>query len=83
VLGIVRLLTTEFIILVGISIVMATPLAWWAMNHWLRDFAYRISINPWVFAGAGLGALVIALITVSAQALRAAWANPVKSLRSE
>ena len=69
--------------LVAIAFVFAAPLAWWAMHKWLQDFAYRISIEWWIFAAAGLGALLIALVTVSFQAIRAAIANPVKSLRTE
>jgi putative ABC transport system permease protein len=81
--GIIRLLSGEFLKLVGISFVIAAPFAWWAMNKWLGDFAYRIMISWWIFATAGLLALFIALLTVSFQAVRAALANPVKSLRSE
>ncbi|MBS1575209.1 MAG: ABC transporter permease [Bacteroidetes bacterium] len=81
--GIVQLLSKEYIRLVVISIVLATPVAWWAMNKWLQDFAYRIQIRWWMFALAGMAAIVIALITVSFQAIKAARANPVKSLRTE
>lgn len=80
---VIGLLSKEFIILVGIAIVIATPVAWWAMNVWLQDFAYRIKISWWVFVMAGLSAIVIALMTVSFQAIKAAMANPVKSLRTE
>ena len=80
---VIGLLSKEFIILVGIAIVIATPVAWWAMNVWLQDFAYRINISWWVFVMAGVAAIIIALITVSFQAIRAAVANPVKSLRTE
>lgn len=62
---------------------IAFPVAWWAMNKWLQSFAYRIDISWWVFVVAGFSALSIALITVSWQAIRAAVANPVKSLRTE
>jgi putative ABC transport system permease protein len=79
----VALVSREFIVLVGIAIAIATPIAWWAMNAWLRDFAYRINISWWVFVIAGLAAIIIALITVSFQAIKAAVANPVNSLRSE
>jgi len=65
------------------ALVLAVPVAWWSMNQWLQGFAYRITISPWVFAAAGLLAIVIALLTVSIQAFRAARSNPVKSLRSE
>jgi len=76
-------LSKEFIILVGISILIASPIAWWVMNKWLEDFAYRININWSVFVFAGLAVLLIALVTVSFQAIKAAVANPVKSLRTE
>jgi len=79
----IGLLSKEFIILVGIAIVIATPVAWWAMTAWLQDFAYRINISWWVFLMAGVSAIIIALITVSFQAIKAAVANPVKSLRTE
>lgn len=81
--NIVSMLSKDFVVLVVISSVFAIPLAWWAMNRWLQDFAYRISIGWWVFAAAGIIALLIALITVSSQAVKAALANPVKSLRTE
>lgn len=81
--GIVNLLSKDFVLLVAIAIVIATPLSWIFMNQWLKDFAYRIDINWAVFIVAGCIAVVIALITVSFQAIRAAIANPVKSLRTE
>jgi len=81
--GIVQLLSKDFIRLVFVAIVIASPLAWWAMNKWLEDFAYRIHIEWWMFCLAGLLAIMIALFTVSYQAIKAALANPVKSLRSE
>lgn len=81
--GIVNMLSQEFMILVGISAVIAFPLAWYGMDKWLRDFAYRTNITWWEFGLAGIIALVIALTTVSFQAIKAAVANPVKSLRSE
>lgn len=80
---IVSLLSKDFLLLVCISIVIATPLAWWGINKWLQDFAYRIHIGWTAFAIAGVAAIVIALITVSFQAIRAAIVNPVKSLRTE
>jgi putative ABC transport system permease protein len=73
----------DFIKLVLLAIVIASPIAWWAMNKWLQDFAYKIDISWWMFAAAGLGAILIALITVSFQSVKAAMANPVRSLRSE
>ena len=81
--NITLLLSKDFIKLVAISIVIASPIAWWAMHQWLQSFAYRINISWWVFALAGCGAVFIALITVSFQAIKASVANPVKSLRSE
>ncbi len=81
--GIVRLLSKDFVKLVFIAFVIASPIAWWGMNEWLADFAYRIDIHWWVFAVAGLAATVIAMLTVSWQAIRAALANPVESLRDE
>jgi ABC-type antimicrobial peptide transport system permease subunit len=80
---IVSLLSKDFIKLVLISCIVAFPVAWWASDKWLQSFAYRINISWWLFAIAGVLALLIALITVSFQAIRAAVANPVKALRSE
>jgi putative ABC transport system permease protein len=77
------LLSREFLYLVLISLVIAIPLTWWVMHNWLQDFAYRISIEWWVFALAGMLAILIALATVGFQALKAALTNPVKSLRTE
>jgi putative ABC transport system permease protein len=81
--SIVQLLSKDFLILVGIAIVIATPVAWWAMHKWLQAFVYRIDISWWMFALAGGIAVLIALITVSFQAIKAAIANPVRSLRTE
>lgn len=81
--GITRLLVQDFIVLVLISIVLASPVAYFFMQKWLSDFAYHIKMQWWMFIGAGLLAVLIAILTVSGQALKAAWANPVKSLRSE
>ncbi len=81
--NIVEMLSKDFLILVLVSSVIAFPLAWWAMHSWLQDFAYRISIPWWVFLLAGVIALIIALATISFQAIRAAVSNPVKALRSE
>ncbi|MDX2046234.1 MAG: FtsX-like permease family protein [Chitinophagaceae bacterium] len=80
---IVTLLTKDFILLVCISIAIAAPLAYWGINKWLQDFAYRINIGWAAFAIAGAAAVLIALLTVSFQAIKAAIANPVKSLRTE
>ena len=81
--GIVTLLSKDFLKLVAISIVIASPVAWWVMNKWLQDFSYRTNISWTVFVVTTVIALLIALITISFQAIRAAVANPVKSLRSE
>ncbi len=81
--SIVALLSKDFLKLVLIAAIIAFPIAWYAMSHWLHDFAYRIHIHWWVFLLAAVLALIIALITVSFQAIKAAVANPVESLRSE
>jgi putative ABC transport system permease protein len=81
--GIVGLLSSDFIKLVLISILIATPVSWYFMDNWLQDFAYRINIHWWIFLVAGLIAVAIALITVSIQSIKAAVSNPVKSLRTE
>jgi len=81
--GIVGMLSKDFAKLVLIASVIAFPVSWWAMNKWLQSFAYRIHIGWWVFVVAGLAAILIALITVSFQAIKAAIANPAKSLRTE
>ena len=83
VLNITSLLSRDFLILVGIAIVIAIPFSWYFMHRWLQDFAYRIHLGWWIFVAAGLLALVIALITISIESIKAALANPVKSLRSE
>ncbi|HVX26098.1 MAG TPA: FtsX-like permease family protein, partial [Parafilimonas sp.] len=81
--GLAGLLAKEFLQLVTISCVIAFPVAWWFMHNWLQDYAYRTTIDWWMFALAGIAALLIALLTVSFQAIKAAIANPVKSLRTE
>lgn len=81
--SIVSLLSKDFLLLVLIAFLIASPLAWWAMHKWLQDFAYRIDITWWVFVVAGSIALMIALLTVCFQAIKAAVANPVKSLKTE
>ncbi|WP_026261817.1 ABC transporter permease [Spirosoma panaciterrae] len=81
--SIVGLLSKDFLKLVLVAILIASPIAWWAMNQWLADFAYKINIEWWMFALAGLLAVGIALLTVSFQSIKAALMNPVKSLRSE
>lgn len=81
--GITALLSKEFLQLVAISCVVAFPVAWWMMHSWLLDYQYRIEINWWIFFAAGVTAILIALITISFQSVKAAMANPVKSLRTE
>ena len=81
--GIVGLLSKDFVKLVLIAILVATPIAWWATSMWLEDFAYRTNIQWWIFVVSGLSAVVIALFAVGWQAIRAAIADPVKSLREE
>jgi putative ABC transport system permease protein len=81
--SIIGLLSKDFLKLVGIAIVLATPLAYWGMGAWLQDFAYKTELSWWIFALSGAGAVGIAFMTVAGQALRAAQANPVQSLRSE
>jgi putative ABC transport system permease protein len=77
------LLSKDFLKLVVLSFFIAMPVAWYFMHIWLKDFAYRTEINWWVFVLAGILALLIAIFTVSFQAIKAAVANPVKSLRAE
>ena len=81
--GITTLLSIDFIKLVFIAIVIASPIAWWAMTKWLQDFTYHIPVSFWVFILAGVVAILIALITVSFQSIKAALMNPVKSLKAE
>ncbi|HXR83702.1 MAG TPA: ABC transporter permease [Hanamia sp.] len=81
--GITALLSKDFLKLVFISCLIAFPVAWWMMNNWLQNYDYRTDLSLWIFAAAGVGALLITLLTVSFQAIKAAVANPVKSLRSE
>jgi len=77
------IISKDFLVLVTIALLIASPVAYWFMNKWLQEFAYRIDISWWVFALAGLVALLVALVTISVQAIKAAIANPVKSLRTE
>ena len=81
--SIVLLLSKDFVRLIFISFLVASPVAWWVMHNWLEGFAYRIPISWWIFPGAGMLAFLIAIGTVSLQTMRAAAASPVKSLRSE
>ena len=81
--SILVLLSKDFLKLVLIALVLAIPIGWYIMNNWLQDFAYRVNVNWWVFGIAGILALLIALVTIGLQVLKAAVDNPVKSLRSE
>jgi len=81
--NIVKLLSKDFILLVLIAIAVAVPIAWWAMHKWLQGFAYHQNVQWWIVAVAGLGAVLIAFVTISFQSIKAALTNPVKSLRSE
>lgn len=81
--SVLMLVSREFMILVGIAFVIAVPVTYWGMHRWLQDFAYRVPFSWWVFPLAGVSALLIALLTISYQAVRAALASPIKSLRSE
>jgi putative ABC transport system permease protein len=81
--SIVTLISKEFIILISIAVVIAVPVGYYFTNKWLQDFAYRINTGWWMFALAGLVVIVIALLTISLGTIKAATANPVKSLRTE
>ena len=81
--NIVYLFSKEFVILISIAFAIAAPIAWYYMHQWLQAYVYRINISWWLFAAGGLAAIIIALATISFQAIKAAMANPVKSLRSE
>lgn len=81
--GIATLLSRDFLKLVIVSFIIAAPISWWAMNAWLQDYNYRVSIEWWVFALAAIVSVIIAIVTVSYQAIKAAVANPVRSLRTE
>jgi putative ABC transport system permease protein len=81
--GIVVLLLKDFIKLVVLALFIATPVAWYLMNNWLKDFPYRIDLEWWIFAAAGAIAILIALLTVGFQSVKAALINPIKYLRSE
>jgi putative ABC transport system permease protein len=81
--AIVLLLSKDFVVLVFIAALISFPIAWWALDDWLRDFAYRVNISWWVFLAAGAATLLVALFTVSLQTIKAAIRNPVKSLRTE
>jgi putative ABC transport system permease protein len=81
--GIVRLISKDFVKLVIIAIVVGSPIAWYALQKWLENYPYRTPINWWVFAVTGIAALLVTIGTVSFQAIRAATADPVRSLRNE
>jgi putative ABC transport system permease protein len=81
--NVLLLVSKDFLLLVGIAFLISVPVTWWAMHNWLQDFAYRINIQWWVFILAGLIAIFISIVTISFQAVKAALANPVKSLRIE
>jgi hypothetical protein len=78
-----RLLSKDFVVLVIISLFIAIPPAYYFMHNWLQNYPYRTEVSGWIFAATGIGAMVITLLTVSFQAIKAAIANPVKSLRTE
>jgi putative ABC transport system permease protein len=81
--NVVAMLSKDFLRLVLIASLIGLPVAWWSMHKWLQDFAYRINISLWVYIIAAIVAVLIALITISFQSLKAALSNPVKNLRSE
>ncbi len=81
--SIAAMLSKDFLILISISLIIAFPIAWWLMDDWLRSFSYRINISPLVFVVAGISVVLITLITISFQSIKAAIANPVTSLRTE
>ena len=81
--NIVLLLSRDFIVLIAIAFLIAGPVAWWIMHRWLQDFAYRISLDPWIFVAAGLLAMLITILTIGYQSIRAAMTAPVKTLRTE
>jgi putative ABC transport system permease protein len=81
--NITTMLSKDFLVLVVIAIIIASPIAWYAMNKWLQDYVYRTELHWWILAIAGSTAILVAFITISSQAIKAALNNPVKSLRSE
>ncbi|HEV8081897.1 MAG TPA: ABC transporter permease, partial [Chitinophagaceae bacterium] len=83
VVNIISILSKDFVKLVLLAFVIAAPVAWWATYKWLQDFAYRTDVSWWIFLLAGGGMLLIALLTLSIQTIRAASANPIESLRTE
>jgi len=83
VVQIVSLISKDFLKLVGLAFLIAAPLAWWGMNKWLQNFAYHAQLSAWLFASAGIAIILVAILTLSFQTIKAAVANPVKSLRTE
>jgi putative ABC transport system permease protein len=83
ILGVTTMLSKDFLKLVAIAFLVATPIAWYFMHNWLQTYPYRINISVWVFAVAAFVTTLLSIVTVSFQAVKAALANPVKSLRSE
>jgi len=83
VVHVVLLLSRDFILLIGLALLIASPVAWWLADRWLDDFAYKVPMSVWVLIEAGMGALGLSLLTVGWQAVRAARAKPVETLRSE
>ena len=81
--GITTLLSKDFLQLIVLSCVIAFPVAWWMMHNWLQNYQYRVQISWWIFLAAAVSAIIIALLTISFQSVKAAIANPVKSLRTE
>jgi len=77
------LLTKDFLKLVVIAFLIATPIAWWTMNKWLQNYVYRIDLNIWIFLGAGAIAVIIAMLTIAVKTIKAATSNPVDALRTE
>jgi putative ABC transport system permease protein len=80
---VIGLISNEFFILILISFIISIPLVWYSVRLWLQNFAYRIEMSVWIFASAGIIALLIAALTISVQSVRAAIANPVDSIKSE
>src|SRR5207249_10266690 len=83
IIDIIKLTVKDFVWLMVIATIIATPVAWYYMNEWLQNFAYRIQVNWWVFVISGLTVLVITISTISVQAIKAAIANPLQSLKTE
>jgi len=79
--NIVKLIGYNFILLIGVSFVIAIPLAWWIINQWLHDYEYRIGVSWWIFVGCGVLVILIAILTVSFQSIKAALTNPVKTIK--